>query len=109
MTHQQYPQQLDSLSVCCWYSLKMQLLLFTLSFAISNAFILPRIFKSGMVLQAKPTDAVIWGFLQGNMNPVDFYLLCPSTGKKLKKTYIPTKVTFYKKVSADVIMVMDLF
>ena len=71
----------------------MQSLLLTLCFAISNAFILPKIFKSGMVLQAKPTDAVIWGFLNGNMNPVDFYLLCPSKSKEIRKTYIPTKVT----------------
>ena len=72
----------------------MQSLLLTLCFAISNAFILPKIFKSGMVLQAKPTDAVIWGFLNGNMNPVDFYLLCPSKSKKIRKTYIPTKVRY---------------
>ena len=74
----------------------MQLSLLTFCLAISkfsNAFILPKIFKSGMVLQAKPTEAVIWGFLNGNMNPVDFYLLCPSKSKKIRKTYIPTKVS----------------
>merc|ERR1712241_565346 len=72
---------------------KMRLLIFALFLGISNAFRLPKIFKSGMVLQAEPTFAVIWGFLDGNMNPVDVYGECSIEEKKFTftKTYIPKK------------------
>ena len=72
----------------------MRLLIFALFLGISNAFRLPKIFKSGMVLQAEPTFAVIWGFLDGNMNPVDVYGECSIEEKKFAftKTYIPKEV-----------------
>merc|ERR1712223_219180 len=72
---------------------KMKLLLFTFFLSYSNAFTLPKIFKSGMVLQAHPTDAVIWGFLDGNTNPVDISGDCSIKGEKFTftKTYFPNK------------------
>ena len=72
----------------------MRLFLFVLCLGLSNAFRLPKIFKSGMVLQAHPTDAVIWGFLDGNTNPVDISGDCSIKGEKFTftKTYFPTKV-----------------
>ena len=72
----------------------MKLLIFTLFVGFSNAFTLPKIFKSGMVLQAEPTDAVIWGFLDGNTNHVDISGLCSIKGKKLTmiKTFVPKEV-----------------
>ena len=38
----------------------MKLLIFTLFVGLSNAFTLPKIFKSGMVLQAEPTVFVLF-------------------------------------------------
>ena len=72
----------------------MKLLIFTLFVGLCNAFTLPKIFKSGMVLQAEPTDAVIWGFLDGNTNHVDISGLCSIKGKKFTmiKTFVPKEV-----------------
>ena len=72
----------------------MKLLIFVLLFGFSNAFRLPKIFQSGMVLQARPTDAVIWGFLEGNFMPVDVIGSCVLNGEKFtfSNTYIPKKV-----------------
>ena len=72
----------------------MKLLIFTLFVGFSNAFTLPKIFKSGMVLQAEPTDAVIWGFLDGNTNPVDVSAMCSAKGNNVNvtKTFIPKEV-----------------
>ena len=72
----------------------MKLLIFTLFLGLSNAFTLPKIFKSGMVLQAEPTDAVIWGFLDGNTNPVDVSGMCSMKGNKftMTKTYVSKEV-----------------
>ena len=72
----------------------MKLLIFTLFVGLSNAFTLPKIFKSGMVLQAEPTEAVIWGFLDGNTNSVGVYELCISKGNKftMTKTFVPKEV-----------------
>merc|ERR1712223_856335 len=72
---------------------KMKLLLFTFFLSYSNAFTLPKIFKSGMVLQAEPTDAVIWGFLDGNTNPVDVSGTC---SMKKQKIFVAKRV-FPKK------------
>ena len=72
----------------------MKLLIFTLFLGLSNAFTLPKIFKSGMVLQAEPTDAVIWGFLDGNTNPVDVSGMCSTKGNEfiVTKTFVPKEV-----------------
>ena len=72
----------------------MKILIFTIFLGLSNALKLPKIFKSGMVLQAEPTDAVIWGFLDGNTNNVDVYGLCSIKGKKftMSKTFVPKEV-----------------
>ena len=72
----------------------MKFLLFALFLSYSNAFTLPKIFKSGMVLQAEPTDAVIWGFLDGNTNPVDVSGTCSMKGQEISvaKRFFPTKV-----------------
>ena len=47
-----------------------------------------------MVLQAEPTDAVIWGFLDGNTNPVDVSAMCSAKGNKftMTKTFVPKEV-----------------
>ena len=47
-----------------------------------------------MVLQAEPTDAVIWGFLDGNTNPVDVSGTCSMKGQKISvaKRFFPTNV-----------------
>lgn len=43
----------------------------------SNALILPKIFKDGMVLAAKPTTALVWGKLDiDNGNPVSLNAVC---------------------------------
>jgi hypothetical protein len=75
----------------------MKLLIFTLFLGISNAFTLPKIFKNGMVLQAEPTDAVIWGFLDGNTNQVDVSGMCSIKGKKftVTKTFVPKEVLHF--------------
>ena len=72
----------------------MKLLIFTIFVGLSNAFTLPKIFKSGMVLQAEPTDAVIWGFLDGNTNPVDVSGTCSAKGNEfiVIKTFVPKEV-----------------
>ena len=72
----------------------MKLLSFTLFLGLSNALTLPKIFKSGMVLQAEPTDAVIWGFLDGNTNPVDVSGMCSAKGNEfiVTKTIVPKEV-----------------
>merc|ERR1719228_679690 len=46
-----------------------------------------------MVLQAQPTDAVIWGFLGDNKNPVNVDAQCILKGKEinLSQTYFPTE------------------
>ena len=72
----------------------MKLFIFTLFVGLNNAFTLPKIFKSGMVLQAEPTDAVIWGFLDGNPSSVGVTGLCSSKGNKftMTKTFVPKEV-----------------
>ena len=43
----------------------------------SNALLLPKIFKDGMVLAAKPTTALVWGELDiDNGNPVSLNAVC---------------------------------
>ena len=37
---------------------------------------LPKFYKNGMVLQADPTEAIIWGFLDGNQNEVFISATC---------------------------------
>ena len=37
---------------------------------------LPKFYKNGMVLQADPTEATIWGFLDGNQNEVFISATC---------------------------------
>ena len=72
----------------------MKLLLIILFFGCINAFTLPKIFKSGMVLQSKPTAAVIWGFLGENKNPINVNGECNLKGQKINvvQTYSPTEV-----------------
>ena len=81
----------------------MKLLIFTLFVGLSNAFTLPKIFKSGMVLQAEPTDAVIWGFLDGNTNPVDVSGMCSIKGRKftVTKNFVPKEVHMIQQCLFD--------
>ena len=52
---------------------------------------LPKIFTDGMVLQAAPTEAVIWGFLDGQTGiPVLLTLNCSDSLDIFE--YIPEKV-----------------
>ena len=37
---------------------------------------LPKFYTNGMVLQADPTEATIWGFLDGNQNEVFISATC---------------------------------
>ena len=53
------------------------LLIFASNLHNSNAFTLGKIFKDGMVLQAIPTTAKIWGNVDdGNTNPIRLDLTC---------------------------------
>ena len=54
----------------------------------------PKSIKDGMVLQATPTTAVLWGFLEENSNPATLVSECVLKGETLKKvnTYSPTQV-----------------
>ena len=51
---------------------------------------LPKIFSDGMVLQAAPNLANVWGFLDGNSSPVNVHLDCGDKLKHEKQTYVPT-------------------
>ena len=68
---------------------------FTLG-GLAHGLRLPKIFKSGMVLQANPTSAVIWGFLDGNSDPVDIGASCHFRDKTVafKRQYVPEQVSF---------------
>ena len=72
----------------------MKLFLIILFFACINALTLPIIFKSGMVLQSEPTNAVIWEFLGKNKNPVNVDGECNLKGQKINiaQIYSPTEV-----------------
>ena len=55
----------------------------------------PKIFKDGMVLQAGPTPAILWGFLDGVANEVTLTASCgfgPESTTITKKTFSPSKV-----------------
>ena len=45
-------------------------------FLTVKALRLPKFYKNGMVLQADPTEAIIWGFLDGNQNEVFISATC---------------------------------
>ena len=77
----------------------MKVLLFCLYFIIrlSTAAELAKIFKDGMVLQATPTIAKIWGWQEGNpfdWPPIDIKTDCEFNGKKFhtRQRYISNKV-----------------
>ena len=58
---------------------------------------LAKIFKDGMVLQANPTIATIWGWQEGNPGdwpPIDIKTDCEFNGKKfqMRQRYISNKV-----------------
>ena len=52
---------------------------------------LPKTFSDGMVLQAAPTEARIWGFLDGDTNSVTNDLTC-NNGEKTTLVFTPDKV-----------------
>ena len=77
----------------------MRYLLFCSFFIIrlSSAAELAKIFKDGMVLQATPTIAKIWGWQEGDPNdwpPIDITTNCELNGKKFqtKMRYVHNKV-----------------
>jgi hypothetical protein len=56
---------------------------------------LPKIFSNGMVLQAAPTDAQVWGFLDGNTATVEMSVSCvlkAGTTMTTTQKYIPKQV-----------------
>ena len=53
----------------------------------------PKIFQDGMVLQAGPTEANVWGFLQGNvLYDVKLVIECTDNHKETL-TFVPTIVS----------------
>ena len=52
---------------------------------------LPKTFSDGMVLQAAPTEARIWGFLDGDSSSVTNDLTC-SNGEKTRLIFTPKRV-----------------
>ena len=54
----------------------------------------PKIFQNGMVLQAGPTQANVWGFLEGNvLYDVKLELECTDNHKETL-TFVPNVVSF---------------
>ena len=49
---------------------------------------LPKMFHNGMVLQGAPTNAIIWGFLDGNFDLVKMDRICDGSERK-SFTYEP--------------------
>ena len=49
---------------------------------------LPKMFHNGMVLQGAPTNAIIWGFLDGNFELVKMDRICDGSERK-SFTYEP--------------------
>ena len=52
---------------------------------------LPKTFSDGMVLQAAPIEARIWGFLDGDTTSVTNDLTC-SNGERSRLVFTPNKV-----------------
>ena len=72
-----------------------------------SALRLPKLFKNGMVLQADPTTAIIWGFLDGNSDdPVDVASSCHFRGKKFgfKNQFVPQQVNEIVQLKTIVVM-----
>ena len=76
----------------------------------SEALKLPKIYKNGMVLQADPTEAIIWGFLEGNSNQVSIEGTCHFNDKKinifkvaqiLEVRYFSLSKSIYKHLKKD--------
>ena len=67
------------------------------SFNSYNCLTLPKIFNGGIVLQAEPTGAMIWGFLDGNTNEVELKSSCNTKNIKAM-SFFPKEVsiTFHK-------------
>ena len=74
--------------------LTKHLLLFACLISVSFGLRWPKIYKNDMVLQASPTTAVLWGFLDGNQNPVEMTGECVLNGKskKLRSKFVPKQV-----------------
>lgn len=60
--------------------------LISMPFLTVKALRLPKFYKNGMVLQADPTEAIIWGFLDGNQNEVFISATCHF--KDSKKNFV---------------------
>ena len=68
--------------ICC--------ILFLMPF--SKALRLPKFYTHGMVLQADPTEAIIWGFLDGNQNEVSISATCRFQKTEMKFVKIATNL-----------------
>ena len=55
---------------------------------------LPKIFTDEMVLQASPTGAMIWGFLDENPDPVTLQSKCKNRETVEPMIFYPNKVRF---------------
>ena len=53
---------------------------------------LPKIFTDEMVLQASPTGGIIWGFLDGNTEPVTLQSKCKNREILEPMIFHPNKV-----------------
>ena len=71
------------------YKMKVPIGIVILSLAHSiYALTLPKMFHNGMVLQGAPTNAIIWGFLDGNFELVRMDRICDGSEQK-SFTYEP--------------------
>ena len=75
-------------------SMMKHLVIFACLISASFGLRWPKIYKNDMVLQASPTTAVLWGFLDGNQNPVEMTGECVLHGKskKLISKFVPKEV-----------------
>ena len=89
---------------------------------VSNGADFAKIFKDGMVLQADPTTAVIWGWQEGNpddwppvylssdcnFNMETFQMNQQYTSKKVKKTSTMSNNLFPNKIDYDLFSLMGI-
>ena len=89
---------------------------------VSNGADFAKIFKDGMVLQADPTTAVIWGWQEGNpddwppvylssdcnFNMETFQMNQQYTSKKVKKTSTMSNNLFPNKIGCDLFSLMGI-
>ena len=84
--------------------LKLNFLTFLLIVKTCLGLRFPKLFSDGMVLQAAPIEANIWGFLDGDSESVTMDYSCSGNSKVSRQTYVPKdngKFEFRMKVDAN--------